>query len=1494
MIRLEKANHGDVSQWKTHMLICGQKVLVKNVTASASVQVFPFEFVCSDTLTFTTFFYLESKLRQKNIRGDVSVEQITVITHKWKRKVHAELVASCINKIRKSMMEQPQCYIELDDSDTHVENDDRDCRSDVYYVHKCAAEEIIHVWLQYLNRTELLEETSELLKMVGDGPLEQAWRPMLFLDLPDPPHSNIHDGTLGGLLQMDPRAAQYKDIDTIRVSSIFSGHFEIPTNFHVDTHRQVDTYHCLNGNMTITAFFYIYHCLPEGVPFLDTIQNIVSHFPSHIEVGTDDLNYVTDIFCKVRLVEYNYIRLIDDSIFKTGDVFHISKNMVDNIISLWSEKQAYVELTEQNVYNWTSTVNRPNTKRTKQKHSATDCYGRNVPAPHSNTSSTFQGGGVGADDIRVPNAVHLSRHNDVKMTMGVDEGSHYATFCVLQLEHLTNISGIGSDRRKTGWHLKVDRAKLIDNLLSRSSSARNNRTLSFVNREQIFQAGKMLIHSNDDQSGQPYLCLKIYDAKKKRLLNENLGIGSLTPITEQTEPARINHDTLTWHTVEDTDVERVAMFVRPPSRSIGIWVCYYRVPFRTTERGSVTVALRLCNSCHTVSLLRGNIVANRPSSVVPTDIMTGKWAKKIVLFHRQYLQETFNAERDALFKDKAVRAVIDFEGDAFHDPSLRNLIQHVSQQSRGWRMAGRKVHSVSVDPGTYLKLDDGTVMFECLEKNDKQISWVTCCAGAFNGQTLCFQKATLRVRQVKYYPRLDIQDMKQKWYSLNNLWNLLTGQRAVWVGDKPVPNLWNRLKNSTLLLPFDNYGGNMGIQTTQTLQQAYKMRCMIARAMIEGPEEKGSFVMSSSTRQKFTLVSSLQRAGTTGIVSNKNWFVESLRGRARVNRALGAEFDNFGYSGQTPGSHFHRDTHAQEQRESFDGIPYYKTFPCTSDRAYEKDPELTHPFKYETENRDLELMVSSGTRLTQVSGFVMYPQRKITTKNAISEVKTDNGKKSRCETIPADVFNDPTQFDTCSPHGICYGPIGFHTHHGKIGGTKEDWDAIRDIWHNSKWESVIELDNVPSIEAFSTSFKDCVMNKKPLIELAVCCTTMSAPSVPMHYFTTNYGDGICDPYRKIPHAFCLETDSEEYFHSSSRHHSSMNVVSNNSQSNPYRKREKDFTSRNQWKEHMKESLLSSQVSEEAVHLEAIELWSNERGERGNFDRENPTIKQHFLDRARKILWTEQAGSWASASFALADSWYLDGIDRRHNNPQRTLKRLFPQSLNSYQEQRIDMNATSEKWDVQKHDWRNIESVYRAGEYHGMLHDDIVFRHTNQLQCRSGSSRNVKERKQYNYLQFNNRRNKHPNDKMVKISRRYGVGKKGETTIVLSNPSQNLKVGFEIQVSEALKDIVPSRTSVVGISEDRKILTIDKPLMGDIEETLVSTTMPPRKETTEDVTGFHIERIKCPSILEKRSGGWHGAIPPLRNKRSSSSIRENKENNKKRKMAGGPTGLMASV
>lgn len=1468
MMRLEKLCNSD-DAGGTYIVIGNSRVLVR-VAVSNMVEVYPFEFVCSDSLTFTTFFYIESKLQQKKINRIVQPKDIADITVNWKQTVNAERVAICINKIRERL-KHPGCYVELEDSSEHVLstsinpnlNIESSSTSNVFYVHKCAAEEIIHKWSEYLNNEELLTDRTE------PGNVKNPQSPLpIFLK------TNSHTD---GVVEV---VANPGNMDNITSLFSESERFELSLRLGVRQKpcHTVDVYHCLNGNMTITGFFYIYHCLPEGVPFVDTVKDIVSHFPYHMELGNTDMQYVSDIFCKIRSCEYDYIRLIDDTIFKKNEIFHVSRDMVEIISDLWLKKQEYVTLLQQNVYNWTTTTNNPLTKQTKQKHSATDRYGRNVSAPNIHVAPAPEIEQVDLDDtIHVPNAVHLSRHNDVKMSMNLEIGSHCATFCIMQLEHAENISSIGSDRRKTGWHLEFDRAKMIETLLSRSSSARNNRALSFANREQIFQTGTMFVHSNDDQNGQPYLDLKIYNDKKRRIRNEKLGMGSLTPIVEQWEGARINSDTLTWDTVEDTDIERVALFVRSPGRSIGMWVCYYRVPFSTLQAGRVSVAIRLRNTCHTVSFLRGNILAECPnnSAVVPTDIMTGEWAKKILLFHRQHLKNTFFIERDALLRDKAAQAVIEFEGSPFDDPKLRNLIQHVTQQNRGWRTPGRNQTTVSVEPGTFLTLENGTVVFECLSKGERSISWVTCSDVPFGRQALRYGNDTLNIKQIRYYPRMDIQDMKQKWFSLNNLWNILSGKEDVWKENVPLPNLWNRFQSGAehLSVPFDNYGGNMGIQTTHTLRAAYKMRCMLARAMIEGPEHQtGSFEMSASRQQQFVLLSSLQEEGAGGLVSEKNWLVESLRGRARVNMASNIEFEEFGRTGQQVNSKFFRDIHPQEQRESVDGIPYYKTFPPTSEKAYEKDPEFTRPFKYKTDNSNLQMLVSSGTQLTQTMGFVLYPQRRNTTKNAISEMKHENGKKSRCDTVRADVFNDPTEFNTASPHGIYYGPLGFNTHHGKIGGTKKDWDAIKDIWQNSDWTSPVSVDHVPEVSLFSRAFRDCLMNKKPLIELAVCSTTLSTPSVPLNYFTTNFGDGICDPCRNIPHSFCLKTDSVDFFHSSSRHQPHVNVVSS-SQSKPYRKREKDFTSR---PHRMIGSL--SPISEQVVRDTAIELWTEDDDDHRNFRKEVPRIQEHYLERAKRILMTESAGSWATASFALSDSWYLDGIDRRHKDPQHALKRLYPLSLNSYQEQRVDMNVTQEKWNVQKNDWKNMESVFGAREDGGALHNDIILRHTNQLQCRSGKSRNVDSEK-FNYLQFNNRRNKRDGEKFVKISRRYGVGQKGATTIVLtSNPSQKLQVGFEVQISAALKSVVSPGTSVVNISSDRKTLTLSKPLLNDLTEKTSGTTTSTSSNSTTDVTGYHIERIRCPGLVDysnrkRRSGdsSRRDTAPVKKKKTTSVSI-----------------------
>ena len=293
---------------------------------------------------------------------------------------------------------------------------------------------------------------------------------------------------------------------------------------------------------------------------------------------------------------------------------------------------------------------------------------------------------------------------------------------------------------------------------------------------------------------------------------------------------------------------------------------------------------------------------------------------------------------------------------------------------------------------------------------------------------------------------------------------------------------------------------------------------------------------------------------------------------------------------------------------------------------------------------------------------------------------------------------------------------------------------------------------------------------------------------------------------------------------------------------------------------------------------AIELWTNDKDGRRNFRKEVPHIQTHYIERAKRILLTEKAGSWATASFALSDSWYLDGIDRRHKDPQHALKRLFPLSLNSYQEQRMDMNVTQEKWDVQTNDWKNMESVFGTREENGALHNDIILRHTNQLQCRSGKSRIDRRSGMFNYLQFNNRHIKRDGENFVKISRRYGVGRKGTNTIVLtSNASQKLQVGFKLQISEALKSVVSEGTSVVAISTDGKTLTLSKPLLNDLVEK-ITTNGATSLNSNQPVTGYHIERIRCPGLVEysnrKRSGESRRETTHVKRKKTTTTTIKN--------------------
>ena len=128
-----------------------------------------------------------------------------------------------------------------------------------------------------------------------------------------------------------------------------------------------------------------------------------------------------------------------------------------------------------------------------------------------------------------------------------------------------------------------------------------------------------------------------------------------------------------------------------------------------------------------------------------------------------------------------------------------------------------------MEPGTQLLFPSRQVAFECLEKFEigtEKIKWVTCsekCAS--NGGTpfsLQVGNTSFQVEAIKFYPRMDIIDMRQKWHSLNNLWNRITSRKDVWTQDSILPDLNNPPFQMAPHLPFDNYGGNMGIQTKQT------------------------------------------------------------------------------------------------------------------------------------------------------------------------------------------------------------------------------------------------------------------------------------------------------------------------------------------------------------------------------------------------------------------------------------------------------------------------------------------------------------------------------------------------------------------------------------------------------------------------------------------------------------------------------------------------------
>lgn len=976
-------------------------------------------------------------------------------------------------------------------------------------------------------------------------------------------------------------------------------------------------------------------------------------------------------------------------------------------------------------------------------------------------------------DVHAINAVHLTQHNVVRCTLRIpphtDCCTYMATFVVT--EHNPRMHSFGGKYSKDAeWHMQREKISIIENVLNMSYFSRKQH-LSFNDRERLRPLAQSLIDDNDCNM---YPSLSFNAMVNDVLLRKDrIGITPLTPITEQNGIPSIDHNTLSWKGVEKTDIKRVAIFC-PMGENIAYHVCSIQIPLNTpvvAQEQKIVTHLRLQNTRYTVSLLRAHINVNK-ISFSPLHIMSSLWCSSICNFWNQHVVDVFIKKRDRLLKNHGACAIISFTNSQNNRqiPFQFQNKRQIDSTKKGTRVTVLGGVSVS---GTELRNKQNNVVFECLGcgkdvfgiKNNTTLFWISrhgsmvkegdsfnVCNSSCSGHCRCTDIRT--IANIKYYVRQDETEFLLEWNNLNQLFNEIitnTNDTVTWEG--PSSPTWTVYKHLQPIffhidhdfshkmlkkIPFDRYGCAVGGDEEKNL-----LRMMLVQAIIEGPDNGPKFE-KVHTEKLYKVDARCFKKKERDFVVEKNLLGTSniaieMEGRLRIEqidcnsmcekqKGKTIEFEsesNKSFLVKKPHNFCLNKIYTPVNiMESEDAIPYHISFPNTLN-AWEKDPELTQPFAFDTEGvMESDLEISSGVRLTSTNGVSIYPGRQCFHRSSLEDTfrhkRRMRSGKDRIE-VPYEVIDpcgDPySTYEKKPTSGIFWGPWSFSLSHNKVGGSKEDLSAMKQLFDRT-YAKKMSHPFGPTTFFFSKNFLQCCMNSKPLIELASCKLTLSSPSVFMEYVTPEFGYSMnsVESSQKIvlarPYEFFVKNENVQERHVSFK--PSVKTII----------KKKTTTIRKEEYKSLKETMqiekqfpgvyprvARSKMIRKLKEFEENQITSENIRFKEILDLNLGKVRKEKIAKLKKDAYLkllhETVNTTPSPIILNAEKHWRNGFSRPLKGHEREMLGMHATSLNQYQEDNIFLDLSDKRWCYDENNWSILSSLYRtATKTNGYINDSV--------------------------------------------------------------------------------------------------------------------------------------------------------------------------------------------
>ena len=973
-------------------------------------------------------------------------------------------------------------------------------------------------------------------------------------------------------------------------------------------------------------------------------------------------------------------------------------------------------------------------------------------------------------NVHAINAVHLTQHNVVRCTVHVPPHTtsctYMATFVIT--EHNPRMHNFGGKYKDAEWHLQREKISIIENVLNMTYFSRKQH-LSFHDRERFRPLAQSLIDDNDCNM---YPCFSFNAMSNDVVLRKDrIGITPLTPITEQNGISSIDHNTLSWKVVEKTDIERVTIFC-PMGENIAYHVCSIRIPIKTPDvlqEQKIVTHLRLQNTRYTVSLLRAYLNVDK-TLLSPLHIMSSLWCSSICKFWNEHLVNEFLKKRDSLLKNHGACAIISFN----NSQSNRQIpFQFQNKRQKDSTKKGTRVTTLTGGSvgGTEIRDSQNNIVFECLGygkdvfgmKNNNTLFWISrhdrmvqegesfsICNNSCRGHCKCTDIRT--ISKIQYYIRQDETKFLLQWDNLNHLFNeIICNDKVMWEG--PSCSTWTSKKQLQPIffhidknfsekmlrkIPFDRYGCAVGGDKEKKL-----LRMMLVQAIIEGPDNSPKFEKISSEKV-YKVNSRCFKKNDEDYVLEKNLLGTSniaieMEGRLRIDqidcsslcekqKGRTIEFEkekNKSFVVKKPHNFFLNkiSTPVNIMGEE-DAIPYHISFPNTVN-AWEKDPELTQPFAFDREGMmDSHLQISSGVRLTSTNGVSIYPGRQSFHRSSLEDTfrhkRRMRSGRNRVE-IPYEVIDpcgDPySTYEKKPTCGIFWGPWSFSLSHNKVGGSKEDLKAMKQLFDKT-YAHKINRPFGQTTFCFSKDFVQCCMNSKPLIELASCKLTLASPGVFTEYVTPEIGYSMnsVESSQNIvlprPYEFFVKNEDVQERHVSFT--PSVKTIIQKSKNSIREKKEKNVVETMEIEKQFPgvyPRIARSKMIRKLKDFEEKHLTIENICFREILDLQLGTIRKEKIAKLKKDaylkLLQETVITTPSPIILNAEKHWKYGFSRPFKGHEREMLGMHATSLNQYQEDNIFLDLTENKWCYDENKWSILSSLYStATQSNGYIQESV--------------------------------------------------------------------------------------------------------------------------------------------------------------------------------------------